>query len=79
MVDAEMVRVAGGSFSMGYKRAGSPRSPRRTTGALGPSDSWGSAGFLARVDHGGPAAHRGLDSRAPRNPCSQESRAFGMP
>ena len=25
MVDAEMVRVAGGSFSMGYKRAGSPR------------------------------------------------------
>ena len=33
----------------------------------------GIAGILARVDHGGPSAIRGLEARAPRRPRSQEA------
>ena len=37
----------------------------------------GIAGILARVDHGGPSAVRGLQARAPRRPRPREAAGPG--
>ena len=37
----------------------------------------GIAGILARVDHGGPSAIRGLEARAPRRPRPREAATPG--